>query len=93
MTNKTNETNETNETHFVLTTNKGNEYLIPTKYQHLTTVTSIVRAMNADGLTRGQISTTTGMLYQMVNNLLKENEANNDVRKKIAELKARANAS
>ena len=54
---------------FKFTTTK-HTYTIPLKYKHLSTVSSIIRAMKKDNYTTAQISNLTSIRYQHVRNVL-----------------------
>ena len=82
MTNSTNAKDYT-----VLTTDRGNKYLIPLKYANLPNVSAIIRAMSADGYTNGALAKTTGLRPQHVSNVLKSSDRGN-VDTLIAEIEA-----
>ena len=49
---------------------KSNQYQIRTKYQDLTSISSIIRAMSKDGMSRWNIHKDSGIRYQHVRNVL-----------------------
>lgn len=54
---------------FVMAT-KAHKYDIPIKYQGCTSVSSVIRAMAADGLKTAEIHKATKIRYQHVRNVL-----------------------
>lgn len=49
---------------------KTAEIKVPAKYDHLTTKSGKIRAMSADGMSRGEISRALNIRYQHVRNVL-----------------------
>ena len=57
-------------TTFQLTTQKGNTYTFPIKYQGQTNVSQIIRSMIKDGYTKWEVHKVTNIRYQMIRNIL-----------------------
>lgn len=52
-----------------ITTQKGNQYNVPEKYQSLS-ISQIIRNLISDGYTKWQIHKVTGIRYQHIRNVL-----------------------
>ena len=76
--------------YFVYTSKQGNKYLIPVKYQSLTSVSDIIRAMSSDGFSQGALAKSTGIRPQHVSNVLGSSKKNQSVLDMIAKIESQS---